>query len=244
MIEIDRNRVPEHIAIVMDGNGCCATRQGLQRIEGHVRGYVTLRNILEAAADLGIKVLTAYAFSTENWRRPKEEVDALMHLFAKAARRERDNLMQNDIRMMVSGRLHELPPEAQESLLADIEATKDNKKIILNLAVNYGGRSEITDAARKIAKKVLAGEISPDEIDEKLFSKHLYAPELPDPDLLIRTAGEMRVSNFLLWEIAYAEIHVTQVLWPDFTKDDLIKAVLDYQGRTRKFGAVVDDTKR
>lgn len=244
MTEIDKNRVPKHVAIVMDGNGRWATRRGLQRVEGHIQGYLALRDILKVASDIGIKILSAYAFSTENWRRPKDEVDALMHLFAKAARHERDNLVQNNVRMIVSGRFHELPPEVQESLLEDVKATKNNNKIILNLAVNYGGRSEIIDAAKNIAQKAAAGEISPDDIDEKFFSKHLYTPELPDPDLLIRTAGEMRVSNFLLWEIAYAEIHVTQALWPDFTKDDLIKAVLDYQGRTRRFGAVVEDTKK
>lgn len=244
MTDLDPTRVPKHVAIVMDGNGRWATRRGLPRAQGHMHGYLVLRSIVEAARDLGIEVITAYAFSTENWRRPKDEIDMLMHLFAEAAHQERANLQQNGVRMMVSGRFHELPEAVQESLRADIEATKNNTNLILNLAINYGGRSEIVDAAKAIARKVAAGEVSPDKIDEQFISRHMYAPGLPDPDLLIRTAGEMRVSNFLLWEIAYTEIHVTQVLWPDFTKDDLIKAVLDYQGRTRRFGAVVEETKR
>ncbi|MEN6370613.1 MAG: isoprenyl transferase [Armatimonadota bacterium] len=244
MTNIDPDRVPKHVAIVMDGNGRWATRQGLTRAEGHVQGYIALRNIVEAASDLGIKALTVYAFSTENWRRPKDEVEALMHLFARAAHQEMENLQQNSVRMMVSGRFHELPKEVQDSLNADIKATKNNTRLILNLAINYGGRSEIADAARALARKAAAGEISPEEIDEKTFSQYMYAPELPDPDLLIRTAGEMRISNFLMWEIAYAEFYVTQVLWPDFNREELIKAILDYQGRTRRFGAVVEETKQ
>lgn len=238
--KIDTSRIPKHVAIVMDGNGRWATRQGLSRAEGHYHGYKTLKSIVEAASEFGIEILTVYAFSTENWRRPKEEVEALMHLFFEAAHAEVADMQKMNVRMMVSGRVEELPDVTRKEFLRDIEATKHNKKIILNLAINYGGRREITDAAKKIAQQAADGKISPNDVDETLFSRYLYSPDLPDPDLLIRTAGEMRVSNFLLWEIAYSEIHVTQTLWPDFTKEDLAKAILDYQSRTRKFGAVVE----
>lgn len=241
MMEIDIEKAPKHVAIVMDGNGRWATRQGLSRPEGHAQGYITLRSIVEAAPDLGIKALTVYAFSTENWRRPKFETDALMMLFAEASRQELDNMNANGVRMAVSGRFNELPPEVQESLGASIESTKNNTRLMFNLALNYGGRAEIVDATKAIARRVAAGEINPDEIDEALISNNMYSPDLPDPDLLIRTAGEMRVSNFLLWEIAYSEIYVTDVLWPDFTREELEKAVLNYQGRTRRFGKVVPD---
>lgn len=241
MSSIDTERVPRHIAIIMDGNGRWATRQGLSRVEGHIQGYRTLKSILEAASDFGVEVLTAYTFSTENWRRPKAEVDALMRLIVDAARREIGDMQEKGVRMVVSGRIEELPDETREELERDIEATKDNKKITLNLAINYGARREILDATRRIALGVASGSIDPESIDEQVFAANLYSPELPDPDLLIRTAGEMRVSNFLLWQIAYAEIYVTETLWPDFTKNDLALAIADYQRRTRKFGAVVEE---
>ncbi|HOM71137.1 MAG TPA: isoprenyl transferase [Armatimonadota bacterium] len=239
--EIDPTRVPKHVAVIMDGNGRWATRQGLNRIEGHIQGYKTLRRIVEDASNLGVEVLTTYTFSTENWTRPKEEVDALMKLIVQAARAEIADMQELGVRLMVSGRIEELPDATREELLQDIEATKGNTKMILNLAINYGGRREIVDAARKIARRVAAGDFKPEDIDEHLFSQYLYSPELPDPDLLIRTANEMRISNFLLWEIAYSEIYVTKKLWPEFTKEDLIEAIIDYQGRTRKFGAVVEE---
>ena len=237
--EIDPSRVPRHVAIIMDGNGRWATSRGLSRLEGHAQGYRTLRTIVEAASDIGIEVLTAYTFSTENWRRPQSEIDALMRLIVEAARREIADMQEKGVRMIVSGRLGELPAEVREELLRAVDATKANDRIVLNLAINYGGRREIADAAREIARRAAAGELHPEEVTEELFARHLYSPDLPDPDLLIRTAGEMRVSNFLLWQIAYSEIHVTQVLWPDFTKADLARAIIDYQNRTRKFGAVV-----
>lgn len=240
MIDIDTERVPRHIAIIMDGNGRWATSRGLSRVEGHVKGYRTLKNIVEAASDLGVEVLTAYTFSTENWRRPKEEIDALMNLIMQAARREMGKMQEMGVSMVVSGRIEELPARTRKELERDVEATKDNKGLTLNLAINYGGRREIVDTTRKIARLAADGKIDPESIDDRLFAENLYSPDLPDPDLLIRTAGEMRVSNFLLWQIAYAEIHVTQVLWPDFTKDDLILAIADYQGRTRKFGSVFE----
>jgi undecaprenyl diphosphate synthase len=225
----------------MDGNGRWATRQGLSRAEGHFQGYKTLRRIVEDAADIGVKVLTVYAFSTENWKRPKEEIDALMRLFINAARAEIGDMRQLGVRMLVSRRLDQLPDDTREELMRDVEATKDRSRITLNLALNYGGRAEIVDATRKIVERAIAGEIKPEDVNEELVSQHLYSPSLPDPDLLIRTAGEMRISNFLLWEIAYAELHVTQTLWPDFTKEDLEKAILDYQSRTRKFGTLVQE---
>lgn len=239
MVQIDPDRVPRHVAIIMDGNGRWATSRGLSRLEGHFQGYKTLRAVVEAASDFGIEILTAYTFSTENWRRPKPETDALMQLIIEAARAEIADMQQKGVRMIVSGRIEDLPPATREELERDIQATQGNCRITLNLAINYGGRREIADAAREIARRAVAGELRHEDVDEDLLARHLYRPDLPDPDLLIRTAGEMRVSNFLLWQIAYSEIHVTQVLWPDFTKDDLAEAIADYQSRTRKFGAVV-----
>jgi undecaprenyl diphosphate synthase len=193
-----------------------------------------------AAAELDVKVLTAYTFSSENWKRPKAEVSGLMRLIRYAARAELDEMKKEGVRIVVSGRLHELPKSVQKQLNEDVEATAGNSRIILNIAVNYGGRAEIVDAARAAAEMVRRGEIEPCQIDEALIASLMYHPELPDPDLLIRTAGEMRISNFLLWECAYTELYVTPTLWPDFSKDDLIGAIKDYQRRTRKFGAVVE----
>lgn len=237
---IDPQRVPRHIAVIMDGNGRWARRRGLPRLEGHRQGYKTLKSIVMAAAELDVKVLTAYTFSSENWKRPKAEVSGLMRLIRYAARAELDEMKKEGVRIVVSGRLHELPKSVQKQLNEDIEATAGNSRIILNIAVNYGGRAEIVDAARAAAEMVRRGEIEPCQIDEALIASLMYHPELPDPDLLIRTAGEMRISNFLLWECAYTELYVTPTLWPDFSKDDLIGAIKDYQRRTRKFGAVVE----
>jgi undecaprenyl diphosphate synthase len=237
---IDPQRVPRHIAVIMDGNGRWARRRGLPRLEGHRQGYKTLKSIVMAAAELDVKVLTAYTFSSENWKRPKAEVSGLMRLIRYAARAELDEMKKEGVRIVVSGRLHELPKSVQKQLNEDVEATAGNSRIILNIAVNYGGRAEIVDAARAAAEMVRRGEIEPCQIDEALIASLMYHPELPDPDLLIRTAGEMRISNFLLWECAYTELYVTPTLWPDFSKDDLIGAIKDYQRRTRKFGAVVE----
>jgi undecaprenyl diphosphate synthase len=237
---IDPQRVPRHIAVIMDGNGRWARRRGLPRLEGHRQGYKTLKSIVMAAAELDVKVLTAYTFSSENWKRPNAEVSGLMRLIRYAARAELDEMKKEGVRIVVSGRLHELPKSVQKQLNEDVEATAGNSRIILNIAVNYGGRAEIVDAARAAAEMVRRGEIEPCQIDEALIASLMYHPELPDPDLLIRTAGEMRISNFLLWECAYTELYVTPTLWPDFSKDDLIGAIKDYQRRTRKFGAVVE----
>lgn len=237
---LDPQRIPQHIAIIMDGNGRWARRRGLPRLEGHRQGYKTLKAVVMAAAELNVKVLTAYTFSSENWRRPKAEVSGLMRLIRYAARAELDEMKKQGVRIVVSGRMHELPKSVQKQLNDDIEATAGNSRIILNIAVNYGGRMEIVDAARQAAEMVQRGEISPGQIDEQLLSSLMYHPELPDPDLLIRTAGEMRISNFLLWECAYTEFYVTQTLWPDFSREDLVAAIKDYQRRTRKFGTVVE----
>jgi undecaprenyl diphosphate synthase len=239
-MNLDLSSIPKHIAVIMDGNGRWARRQGLPRLEGHRRGYKTLKNIVIAAAELNVKTLTAYTFSSENWTRPAAEVAGLMKLIKFAARAELEEMKKERVRITVSGRFSELPPSVQKQLNEDIEATKNNDRITLNIAVNYGGRNEIVDAARATAAMAMRREIEPEEINEEMISGLMYRPELPDPDLLIRTAGELRISNFLLWEMAYTEIHVTHTLWPDFTKDDLIKAIADYQQRTRKYGAVVE----
>lgn len=240
MTENHPSLVPRHVAIIMDGNGRWARARGLSRSEGHRQGYETLREIVKASTKLGLEVLTVYGFSSENWRRPKAEIDALMSLMAEAARAELPMLQDYSVRLNVIGRIEGLPEAARKSLIEDMEATKSNQKMVLNLALNYGGRNEIVDAARAIAEEVAQGKLSPNDVDEALFNRHLYAPDLPDPDLLIRTASEMRVSNFLLWEIAYAEIWVTDTLWPDFALDTLKQAISDYGNRTRRFGAVVE----
>ncbi len=240
MVEVNPQRIPRHVAVIMDGNGRWARQRRLARLEGHRRGYKTLKNTVIAAAELDVKVLTAYTFSSENWRRPKAEVAGLMRLIRFAARAELEEMKKEGVRIVVSGRVHELPRPVQNQLDEDVRATAHNSRIVLNIAVNYGGRSEIVDAARYAAEMVKLGEIEPAEIDEALISSLMYHPELPDPDLLIRTAGEMRISNFLLWECAYTELHVTETLWPDFSKDDLINAIADYQSRIRKFGKVVE----
>lgn len=245
MLELDPNRIPEHIAIIMDGNGRWARKHGLPRLEGHRRGYKALKDVLIAAADLHVKALTTYAFSSENWRRPEEEVTGLMRLIRYAAQAELDDLNKEGVRFLISGRIDMIPDSTRNQLLKNVEATKNNTRIILNLAVNYGGRNEIIDAAKKAAQMAVDGTVAVSEIDEKLLSSLMYHPELPDPDLLIRTAGELRISNFLLWETSYSEMYVTDALWPDFSKEELIKAIADFQKRTRKFGKVVEpDSKK
>ncbi len=239
-MDLDPNNIPAHIAIIMDGNGRWARKRGLPRLEGHRQGYKTLKNIVISAAGLGVKALTVYTFSSENWSRPKAEVSGLMRLIRFAARAELSEMNREGVRITASGRFSELPKFLRNQLNEDFEATSANSRIILNLAINYGGRNEIVDAARQAARMVAGGEISAGDVNEKLLSSLMYKPELPDPDLLIRTAGEMRISNFLLWEMAYTEIYVTQTLWPDFSKDELVSAIRSYQDRTRKYGRVID----
>jgi undecaprenyl diphosphate synthase len=238
---IDLSRLPDHVAIIMDGNGRWARERGLFRIQGHQRGYQTVRQIVRDAGEIGVKVLTLYVFSVENWKRPKSETDALMTLIEHAARHELNELKENNVRIRFIGRREGLPISLQREMDRDIEETKANTGLILNLAINYGGRAEIADAVRSIAADVAAGRLQPGDVNESLITKRLYAPDLPDPDLLIRTAGEMRVSNFLLWGVAYAELWVTDSLWPDFNAILLAEAIRDYQSRVRKFGSVVNE---
>ena len=232
---------PVHVAVIMDGNGRWAKRQGQPRLNGHRRGYETLRAIVTAAADLDVKYITAYAFSSENWKRPRAEVSGLMRLIGYAAQAELPYMMREGVRMTVTGRIPELPKFLQKQLAKSVEATKANSRITLNLAINYGGRNEIVDAAKRIAQMVKDGNIEIEQIDDALFSRLMYHPEIPDPDLLIRTAGEMRVSNFLTWESAYTELYITDTLWPDFSQEELEAAIDSFRKRTRKFGAVVDE---
>ena len=240
-IVLDPSRIPGHIAIIMDGNGRWATQRGLPRVMGHMQGYETVRKVVEACGELGVNCLTLYTFSTENWRRPKEETDAIMGLIENATREELPRLMENNVKLKVSGRLVDLTPSLQEALRHSMESTAKNTGLVLNLAINYGGRAEILEAVRKICSRVLDGSLGLEDVTEETFSSCLYTAGLPDPDLLIRTAGELRVSNFLLWQIAYTEIWVTQTLWPDFTEADLIRAIADYQRRVRKFGALPEE---
>lgn len=237
---VDLSRLPQHIAIIMDGNGRWAVQRGLPRLVGHRQGYRTVRRVVKDCADLGVKMVTLYTFSTENWRRPQDETSGLMALIEEAARQELRQMYINGIQVRVIGRMHELPASLQEELQRGMEITAQNNRLVLNLAINYGGRAEIVDAVRAIAQRVKQGEIRPEEIDEPTIRVHLYAPDMPDPDLLIRTAGEMRVSNFLVWQTAYSELWVTPTLWPDFRTEHLLEAILSYQQRVRKFGGIQD----
>ena len=228
--------IPRHVAVIMDGNGRWAERRGLDRVLGHRAGIEALRATVRAAHELGVRFLTLYAFSTENWSRPKGEVDALMGLLEHYLAAELEELDRNGIRLRAIGRLDRLPEVTRVKLEEALERTRDNSEMTVVFALSYGGRTEIADAARKLARDVESGKLDPEQIDEKTFAAYLYDPELPDPDLLIRTGGEARVSNFLLWQIAYAELHVTDVMWPDFRKNDLVEAVWDYQQRERRYG--------
>jgi undecaprenyl diphosphate synthase len=228
--------IPRHVAIIMDGNGRWAQARGQSRIEGHRQGLESVRAVVRAAHELGIQVLTLYAFSLENWNRPKFEVDELMRLLEYYLEAELDEVMRNGIRLRAMGRLDRLPPSVQERVDRAVERTRDNREMQLVFAVSYGGRAEIVDAARRLLRDSEHGKVDPEQLDEKSFAAYLYDPEIPDPDLLIRTGGEKRVSNFLLWQIAYTEIFITDVHWPDFRKSHLVDALLDYQGRERRYG--------
>ncbi|HUT28925.1 MAG TPA: isoprenyl transferase [Sedimentisphaerales bacterium] len=231
-------QIPRHIAIIMDGNGRWAERKGLQRAEGHRRGGKTVEKIAQCCVDIGIECLTLYSFSIENWERPKTEVNALMHLYAQYLVGIRPVLMKNSVRLVHLGRLIQLPSAVRAELSRTVELTCGNAGMVLALALNYGGRAEIADAARKIAQDYKSGRLRLQDIDEGCVSRHLYTAGLPDPDLLIRTAHEMRISNFLLWQVSYSEFYVTKTLWPDFRRADLEKAVLAYANRNRRFGTV------
>lgn len=234
--ELDLARLPRHVAIIMDGNGRWAAKRSTPRVMGHRAGADAVRRTVETAARLGIECLTLYAFSTENWKRPRYEIRALMDLLVEYLRRELHSLKENNIQFRMIGRSDELHLSVLEQIRKAELSTFQNTGLRLNIAVNYGGRAEIVDAFRKLAREVAAGRLQPDEIDEDILSRSLYTRELPDPDLLIRTSGEMRISNFLLWQIAYAEIHVTETLWPDFCERDLFAAIIDYQKRDRRYG--------
>lgn len=237
--QIDPARLPQHIAIIMDGNGRWARNNGfMSRIRGHEAGIESVRVAVRACGELYMKALTLYAFSVENWQRPKREIDALMKLLERFLVEEIPELNDNNVKLAVSGRTEDLPDFVHRAMEKTLTATAANTGLTLNLALSYGGRTEIIKAVRELAELVRAGAISSDDIDEGAFSRHLYNPHLGDPDLLIRTSGEFRISNFLLWQIAYTEIHITQVLWPDFRRKDLYTAILDFEKRDRRFGKV------
>ena len=233
-----RADIPAHIAIIMDGNGRWAKQRGLSRLEGHREGIKSVRDVVEACGELGVQVLTLYTFSQENWRRPRGEVSALMRLLVSTIRNEVDDLMANNVKVRTIGRLSDLPVKAREEVQHAIELTGNNTGLELCLALSYGARREIVDAVQRLCQEVEGGEISVNEIDEALFARYLYTKELPDPDLLIRTSGEARVSNFLLWQLAYTELYITEVLWPAFRRQQLYQAIRDYQNRERRFGLV------
>ena len=234
--EINTDIVPEHVAIIMDGNGRWAEKQGEHRIFGHTSGVQSVREVLNAAGEIGVKYLTLYAFSTENWNRPKEEVDALMDLLVSSISDEIDDLHKNEVRLKVIGDFHNLPNSCQEALSGAINKTKNNKKVTLILALSYSSRWEITDAIKRISQDIEKNKINSNEINEDLISSYLSTSEFPDPELLIRTSGENRISNFLMWQLAYTELFFTNILWPDFKKDDFFTAIIDYQKRDRRFG--------
>src|ERR1017187_3886246 len=230
--------LPQHVAVIMDGNGRWARQRHLPRVEGHRQGAESARIIIRVAGELGIKYLTLYAFSAENWNRPKDEVDALMKYLIHYLKRETPELNKSGVRLEAIGQIHRLPENVQEQLRKSIATLSKNNGLTLVLALSYGGRTEIVDAARSIAKKAQSGELDSEDIPEKVFAQHLYTRNMPDPDLLIRTSGEMRVSNFLLWQISYAEMVITPTLWPDFRKPQFFEALEEYHRRHRRFGLV------
>lgn len=231
-------KIPEHIAVIMDGNGRWAKQQGKERVFGHRHAVTAVREITEACAEIGVQYLTLYTFSAENWARPKEEVDALMSLLVSVIFEETETLLKNNVRLDVIGDTHELPSDCLKSLREAMDKTSSGTGLCLLLALNYGGRKEITEAVKNIAESVQEGKILPKDIDEQSIQEHLYTKNIPDPELMIRTGGEMRISNFLLWQIAYSEIYFSPVLWPDFRKKDIFEALNDYQTRERRFGKI------
>ncbi|AKG21933.1 isoprenyl transferase [Calothrix sp. 336/3] len=236
--DLQKEFLPKHVAVIMDGNGRWAKRQGLPRIMGHKRGVDALKDLLRCCKDWGIEALTAYAFSTENWGRPQEEVDFLMTLFQRVLRQELREMVKENVQIKFVGNLQALPGALQAEISRSVEETQNNRGIRFTVATNYGGRQEILQACRAIAEKVQQGLLQPDEIDEGVFERHLYTSGTCDPDLLIRTSGEMRLSNFLLWQMAYSEIYITDTLWPDFNRQEFMRALSAYQCRDRRFGKV------
>lgn len=234
-----RDRLPDHVAIIMDGNGRWAAQRKQPRTFGHEAGVKAVREVVRASAELGIKYLTLYTFSVENWKRPEDEVAALMALLVRTTLSEMEELMKNDVRLMTIGQLNGLSENQRMVIDEAVQRTRDNQGMVLVLALNYGGRTEILDAVKSIAKAAKVGLIDPVGITEDLFADFLYTADLPDPDLLIRTSGERRISNFLLWQTSYTELHIIDTLWPDFGRKELFEAILDYQGRERRFGKVL-----
>jgi len=241
--KIDLTKLPQHIAIIMDGNGRWAKRKGAARIYGHRNAIQAVRDVTEACAELGVSYLTLYAFSTENWDRPKEEVEGLMELLVETLRNEIDELKKNNVRLATIGEISSLPQMCQTQLEESVLETRDNNGLTLILALNYSGRAEIIKAVKEISKDVQDSVIREEDIDMNLVAHYLYTGTIPDPELLIRTSGEMRVSNFLLWQIAYTELYITEVLWPDFRKKDLYEAIISYQHRERRFGRISEEVK-
>ncbi|GAA4279857.1 isoprenyl transferase [Gaetbulibacter aestuarii] len=233
---INTKKLPQHLAIIMDGNGRWAKQKGMMRVFGHENGAKAVREVVEASGELGIPNVTLYAFSTENWKRPKLEVETLMKLLVSTLKKEISNLQENEIRLNAIGNLKTLPKKVYNELTEVMEKTKENEKLTLTLALSYGSREELLNTVKEISIKVKNNIISPKKIDESIINEHLYTQNLPDVDLLIRTSGEQRISNFLLWQIAYAELYFTDVLWPDFTKQHLYEAIIEYQQRERRFG--------
>ena len=235
---LNPDKIPAHVALIMDGNGRWAKKRIMNRVKGHERGANTVREIVTAAMELNISTLTLYAFSTENWGRPKAEVSALMHLLKSFMVNERQGLIDRGIRLNILGQVDRLPEGVRKEARETIQLTRDNKKMVLNLALSYGSREEITRAAQAISQKVASGELSPDQINEETISAHLYTAGMPDPDLIIRTSGEFRLSNFLMWQAAYSEIFITPTLWPDFSKAEFVDILKKFQERDRRFGKV------
>ena len=236
--KLDKNNIPEHVAIIMDGNGRWAKQQGHVRLFGHTTGVESVREALKAATEIKVKFLTLYAFSTENWNRPKEEVEGLMDLLVRTIANEIESLNENDVRLDAIGNLNELPGDCQHELKNAIDRTKNNKGTCLILALNYSSKYEIKAAIKKIAQEYKDGKIELTDITDELVSNHLFTAGIPDPELMIRTSGELRISNFLLWQLAYSELHFTPIFWPDFKKEDFFQAIYDYQNRERRFGMV------
>jgi undecaprenyl diphosphate synthase len=240
--DLDETRIPRHVAIVMDGNGRWARRRGLRRTEGHAAGEEALFDTVEGALEIGLRWMTVYAFSTENWRRPLDEVRFLMQFNERLLLRRRDDLNERGVRVRFIGRRGgRVPGRLRRQIAEAEELTRANRRMTLTFAFNYGGRAELVDSVRAIARAARDGSIDPERVDERVIARHLYAPDMPDPDLLVRTSGEYRISNFLLWEVAYSELHFTDVLWPDFRREHLFDAIRDYQNRDRRFGTVGEE---
>jgi len=238
LIKIDKQKLPKHIAIIMDGNGRWATKKGLPRTYGHKRGVDVLKEILKASKKLGCKVLTVYAFSTENWKRPPQEVDFLINLFSEVLKNEIEEIHQESIKIKFIGDITPFPETLKKIITSSESLTKNNNKFLLNVCVNYGGRQEIVKVAKELALKSSSGEIKPSEVNEELFNSELLTRGIKDPELLIRTSGEKRISNFLLWQLAYSEIYISDVMWPDFNEFEFLEAIIDFQSRNRRFGGI------